>query len=209
MVEARTAGKSHHKKKMNDRTDALTAILNHLDPADASDSGVAKVLPFVYDELRELADGLLRGERDDHTLQATALVHEAYLRLAGSDGRKWTDRNHFFRLAAKTMRHILVDHARARAAQKRGGGAAAQLLTDTAIFSNGHFAEILEIDDALGQLFSLSPQKAQIVEMRFYGGCTIDETAEALGISSATVERNWRFARAWLKTRLSGNEQQP
>lgn len=191
---------------MNDRGAALTAILNQLSPDEVNDSGVARVLPYVYDELRSLADGLLCGERNDHTLQATALVHEAYMRLAGSDGREWKDRNHFFRLAAKTMRHILVDHARSRAAAKRGGGASGQLLTDTALLTDGQFGEILEIDDALGQLFALAPQKAQIVEMRFYGGCTIDETAEALGISTATVERDWRFARAWLKAKLSGHE---
>jgi RNA polymerase sigma factor (TIGR02999 family) len=193
---------------MNDRADALTSILNQLSPADASDSGVAGVLPYVYDELRNLADGLLRGERTHHTLQATALVHEAYMRLAGSNGRQWTDRSHFFRLAAKTMRHILVDHARARAADKRGGGAAGQLLTDTSLLTDGNYGEILEIDEALGELFTLAPQKAQIVEMRFYGGCTIEETAEALGVSTATVERDWRFARAWLKSKLSENERQ-
>lgn len=192
---------------MNERADALTAILNQLNPADAADSGVAGALPYVYNELRNLADELLRGERANHTLQATALVHEAYMRLAGSDGREWNDRNHFFRLAAKTMRHILVDHARARRAQKRGAGASGQLLTDTSLLTEGQFGEILEIDDALSQLFALAPQKAQVVEMRFYGGCTIDETAEALGISTATVERDWRFARAWLKAKLSGNEQ--
>jgi RNA polymerase sigma factor (TIGR02999 family) len=192
---------------MTNRADALTAILNQLNPADATDSGVARVLPFVYDELRGLADELLRGERNNHTLQATALVHEAYMRLAGSDGRQWQDRYHFFRLAAKTMRHILVDHARARGAQKRGGGSSSRLLTDTSMLTDRQYGEILEIDDALGQLFALAPQKAQIVEMRFYGGCTIDETADALGISTATVERDWRFARAWLKAKLSGNEQ--
>lgn len=192
---------------MSDRGAALTAILNQLNPDEVSDSGVTSVLPHVYDELRSLADCLLQGERDDHTLQATALVHEAYMRMAGSDGREWKDRNHFFRLAAKIMRHILVDHARARAAEKRGGGAPARLLTDTALLTDGQYGEILEIDDALAQLFTLSPQKAQIVEMRFYGGCTIEETAEALGISTATVERDWRFARAWLKSKLSGNEQ--
>ncbi len=193
---------------MIDRAEALTAILNQLDPTDANDSGVARALPHVYDELRQLAEGLLRGERQNHTLQATALVHEAYMRLAGSNGQKWTDRDHFFRLAAKTMRHILVDHARARAADKRGGGAAGRLLTDTLVLTDENYGEILEIDEALSALFTLAPQKAHIVELRFYGGCTIEETADALGISTATVEREWRFARAWLKSKLSTNEPQ-
>ena len=191
---------------MSERAEALTTILNRLSPAETSDSNVARALPHVYDELRSLADGLLRGERRDHTLQATALVHEAYMRLAGPGNRDWQDRNHFFRVAAKTMRYILVDHARARAAEKRGGGGAGRLLTDTALLSNDADGEILEIDDALEQLFALAPLKAQVVELRFYGGCTIDETAEALGISTASVERHWRFARAWLKTKLAGNE---
>lgn len=192
---------------MIERAEALTAILNQLGTDDASDSSVARVLPFVYDELRSLADGYLRRERPDHTLQATALVHEAYMRLAGSAGREWTDRKHFFRLAAKTMRHILVDHGRTRAADKRGGGAAARALSETALLIEGDRAEILEIDDALKELFALSPEKAQVVELRFYGGCSIEETAEAMGISTATVERHWRFSRAWLKAKLSRDDQ--
>jgi RNA polymerase sigma factor (TIGR02999 family) len=191
---------------MHDRSEALTEILNQMGSEAGDDSGVARVLPHVYDELRSLADGYLRGERADHTLQSTALVHEAYLRLAGSVGREWTDRKHFFRVAAKTMRHILVDHGRARAAEKRGGGAAEQVLTETALALETHHGQILEIDDALQQLFALSPEKAQVVELRFYGGCSIEETAEALGISPATVERHWRFSRAWLKARLTRDE---
>jgi RNA polymerase sigma factor (TIGR02999 family) len=191
---------------MSERADALTAILNQIGADGGGDSAVARVLPYVYDELRSLADGYLRGERPDHTLQATALVHEAYMRMAGAGGREWTDRKHFFRLAAKTMRHILVDHGRARAAEKRGGRAAAEALTETALALDTRHAEILEIDDALEQLFTLSPEKARVVELRFYGGCTIEETAEALGISTATVERDWRFARAWLKAKLSGDK---
>lgn len=192
---------------MNDRSNELTAILDQLDGDEFDDSAVARVLPHVYEELRGLANGYLHGERSDHTLQATALVHEAYVRLAGAAGRKWNDRKHFFRLAAKTMRHILVDHARQRAAGKRGGGAGAAILTETALLLDDHHAEITDIDDALCRLSALSPEKAKVVELRFYGGCTIEETAEALGISTATVERHWRFARAWLKAQLLGDEQ--
>ena len=192
---------------MGDRSDVLTAILNQMDSDEVDDSAVARVLPHVYEELRGLASGYLRGERSDHTLQATALVHEAYVRLAGSAGQEWNDRKHFFRLAAKTMRHILVDHARGRSADKRGGGVAACILTETALLLDDHHAEIADIDDALCRLSALSPEKAGVVELRFYGGCTISETAETLGISTATVERHWRFARAWLKTQLVGDEQ--
>ena len=192
---------------MSDRSDVLTSILNQLDSDEVDDSAAARMLPHVYEELRGLAGGYLRGERPDHTLQATALVHEAYVRLAGSAGREWNDRTHFFRLAAKTMRHILVDHARRRAAGKRGGVAAALILTETALLLDDHHAEIIDIDDALRRLFALDPDKARVVELRFYGGCTIEETAETLNISTATVERHWRFARAWLKTQLLGDEE--
>ncbi len=161
---------------MSDQPDALTTILNQVDSDEVDDSAVARVLPHVYEELRGLASGYLHAERTDHTLQATALVHEAHVRLAGSAG-------------------------------KRGGGAAAGILTETALLLDDHHAEISDIDDALCRLSALSPEKARVVELRFYGGCTIEETAEALGISTATVERNWRFARAWLKTQLLGDEQ--
>lgn len=191
---------------MDGREEALTAILNTLGPDDAADAGVTRVLPHVYDELRSLADGLLRGERRDHTLQPTALVHEAYMRLAGSQGREWKDRTHFFRLAAKTMRHILVDHARAKSAIKRGGGTQRIAWNEPADLIGGPYEEILEIDEALAQLFALSPKKAQVVELRYYGGCTLEETADIMGISTASVERDWRFARAWLKAKLGDNE---
>lgn len=190
---------------MSERAEALTAILNQLGTDGTDDSAVARILPYVYDELRGLADAYLRGERPNHTLQATALVHEAFLRMAGPADRVWTDRRHFFRIAAKTMRHILVDHGRARAADKRGGGAAVEVLTDAALALDAGHVRILEVDDALEQLFSLSPEKARVVELRIYGGCTIAETAEALEISPAKVERDWRFSRAWLKAKLNGN----
>lgn len=198
---------SKEPKSMSDRSEAVTTILSQFDYDEIDDAAISSVLPHVYEELRGLAGGYLCGERSDHTLQATALVHEAYVRLAGSAEGKWNDRKHFFRLAAKTMRHILVDHARQRCTGKRGGGAGALILTETALLLDDNHAEISDIDDALCRLSALSPEKAKVVELRFYGGCTIEETAEALGISTATVERHWRFARAWLKTQLLGNEQ--
>ncbi|MCG3126992.1 MAG: hypothetical protein CHACPFDD_01848 [Phycisphaerae bacterium] len=164
------------------------------------------MLPHVYDELRRLAAGFLKGCRYDQTLRATALVHEAYLRLAGPSGAGWNDRAHFFRAAAKAMRHILIDYFRRRAAEKRGGGEPAVRLSETAILVDDTEVEILEIDEALQRLSALSSEKARVVELRVFGGCTIEETAEALGISTASVERHWRFARAWLKSQLDADE---
>lgn len=185
--------------------DPIDAMLRELDNGEADAAAISRLLPHVYDELRQLAAGCLNSRRDDHTLRATALVHEAYLRLAGSDGPAWKDRAHFFRAAAKTMRHILIDYFRRQAAEKRGGGERAVRLTETAFLLDDSEAEILEVDDALQRLSSLSPEKARVVELRIFGGCTIEETAEALGISTATVERDWRFARAWLKSQLDAD----
>lgn len=184
----------------------VETIQRDLTAAGIKPAAIAHLLPQVYDELRRLAGAVLGGERASHTLQTTALVHEAYLRLSGSAGAGWTDRAHFFRVAAKTMRHILIDHFRQRAAEKRGGGARGVRLSETAALLNDSETEILELEDALEQLTALSPEKARVVELRFYAGCTIDETAEALGISTATAERHWRFARAWLKTQLGDHE---
>lgn len=186
--------------------DPVATILHELSADGASDAGAARLLPHVYEELRRLAVGCLAGDRANHTLQATALVHEAYLKLAGSAGDGWNDRAHFLRAAAKIMRHILIDHARRRAAEKRGGGEPALRLTETALLLADRDAEIVEVHDALQRLFALSAEKARVVELRIFAGCTIDETAEALGISTATAERHWRFARAWLKAQLSGDE---
>lgn len=183
----------------------VEAIQRDLTAGGIPPEALAHMLPHVYDELRRLAGAVLGDHRSHHTLQATALVHEAYLRLSGSAGAGWTDRGHFFRVAAKTMRHILIDHFRQRATEKRGGGARGMSLSETETLLNESEAEILEIDDALERLSALSPEKARVVELRFYAGCTIDETAEALGISTATTERHWRFARAWLKAQLGGH----
>ncbi len=194
---------------MDHGPDAVDAILIDLAASGADASAATRLLPGVYAELRRLAVTYLDGEQRDHTLQATALVHEAYLRLSGSDGPMWKDRAHFFRAAAKTMRHILIDHHRRRSAGKRGGGKPAIHLTETAMLLADRESEILEIDDALQRLAALSPEKARVVELRVFAGCTIEETAEALGISTATVERDWRFARAWLKAQLGDDELPP
>lgn len=196
-------------QEMAQDSDAVTAISRGLAAEFDGAAPTPALLSDVYRELRDLADRMLARERANHTLQATALVHEAYLRLAGGSESKWNDRGHFFRLAARTMRHILIDYARSRGAAKRGGGAAGVLLTETALLFQDERPEILEIDDALEQLFALSPEKARVVELRYYGGCSVEETAEALNMSTATVNRYWRFARAWLKTQLTEHETTP
>lgn len=185
---------------ISEQTD-ITQILNELtETGDAT--AIGRLLPEVYRELRALSESYLRGERPNHTLQATALVHEAYLRLAGGD-RQWNDRAHFFRAAARTMRHILLKHAEKHNAQKRGGGSRGVPLSETQVACDGFDLEVLALDEAMQRLAGLDPEKAGVVELRFYAGCTIDETAETLGISTATVERHWRFARAWLRGELA------
>lgn len=174
---------------------------------DSADPSTSQLLPEVFEELRGLAARWLAKDRHNHTLQATALVNELYMRLADRPNRGWQDRAHFLRAASTIMRHILIDYARQRHAEKRGGGDRPICLTETAVLLDDHNIEILEVDDALRALSTLSPEKARVVELRVFAGCTIGETAEALGISTATAERHWRFARAWLKTRLDADDQ--
>ena len=161
-----------------------------------------ELVPLVYDELRELAARRLGGERSAHTLQATALVHEAYARLVGSEV-DFADRVHFFALAATTMRRILVDHARARAREKRGGGAAHVTLSEELAASPEEPEEMLALDDALRRLAEHDPRKAKVVELHFFGGLTYAETATALDISEATVDRDLRMAKALLAREMS------
>lgn len=159
---------------------------------------VDELLPLVYSELRALAGRYFRSERADHTLQPTALVHEAWLRLKGAAGYTLQDRAHFIGLAASAMRQILVDHARAHRAGKRGGGQARVVLDEAFAFSDRGDLDLVALDEALQALGSLEPRQARIVELRFFAGLTVEETAEALGLSPATVKRDWTFARAWL-----------
>ncbi len=185
------------------QNEEVTQILNDLESTDQA-TAFAKLLPLVYTELRALSEGYLRHERADHTLQATALVHEAYVRLAGQRGAKWENRAHFFRVAAKVMRRILINHALARRAAKRGHGRSPASLGEITVFLPELDVDLLDLHDALEHLAERDRQKARVVELRFFAGCTIEETAEALDISTATVERDWRFARAWLRSRLGG-----
>lgn len=160
------------------------------------------LIPLVYDELRRLARRHLRRERPDHTLQSAALVHEAYLRLIRQDQPQWHNRAHFFGVAAQLMRHILVDHARNRAAAKRGAGAPRLTLDPEVALPQERDVDLVKLDDALNELAALDLQQSRVVELRFFGGLSIEETSVALGISAATVKREWATARAWLRREM-------
>ena len=163
-----------------------------------------RVLPIVYAELRRLAAGYLRRERPGHTLQPTALVHEAYVRLLDQRQVDWANRAQFVGLAAVMMRRILVNHARDRVAEKRGGGAEHVPLTLGGDDIGAAEVDVLDLHEALTRLSDLDPRKGQIVELKFFGGLTTDEIADTLRVSTATVERDWKFARAWLYRAVSG-----
>jgi len=161
-----------------------------------------QLLPAIYGELKRLAGSYLRRERPDHTLQATALVHEAFLKLVDQRDVRWQNRAHFFGIAAQIMRRILVDHARAHTASKRGSGERPLSLDDALVIAPAPDVDVLALDDALTRLAVVDPQQSRVVELRFFGGLTIDETAEVLGISPATVGREWTLAKAWLYAEL-------
>ncbi len=176
-----------------------------LDWSNGDQAALEQLTPLVYDELRRLAGRYLRREGPNPTLQSTELVHEAYLRLIDQHSVRWQNRAHFFGIAAQMIRRILVDHARVRQAQKRGGEAC-RITLDEAIAAAPERQELdlVAVDEALNQLSLIDPQQGRIVEMRFFGGLSIEETAEALRISPATVKRDWTMARAWLFRELSG-----
>jgi RNA polymerase sigma factor (TIGR02999 family) len=160
-----------------------------------------RLVPIVYEELRRLAHHYMRAERDGHTLQTTALVNEVYLRLAGIDGLRWRDRAHFFAMAATLMRRVLVDYARQRDRDKRGGGVSVTSLDDNVIASQPA-VDVVALDGALERLAAVDPQQSRVVELRFFAGLSVKETAEALGISPATVKRDWATAKLWLYNEL-------
>jgi RNA polymerase sigma factor (TIGR02999 family) len=160
------------------------------------------LIPLVYNELRQIARHYLRNERAEHTLQSTALVHEAYVRLTNQELPDWQNRAHFFAVAAQLMRQILVDHARAYRAGKRGGGACNLALEDAEEKAQRVDVDVLALDDALKTLSVMDPQQSKVVELKFFGGLSIEDTAEVLGISSSTVKRDWITARAWLHREL-------
>jgi RNA polymerase sigma factor (TIGR02999 family) len=162
-----------------------------------------RLVPLVYDELRRVARARLRSERDTHTLQTTALVHEAYVRLVDLNRMTLRNRTHFFAMASRLMREILIDHARRNKAHKRGGAAQVVSLNDIDPEDGGPAFDLLALDEALTQLVGVDPRLSQVVELRFFGGLSIAETAETLDVSAATVERDWVVAKAWLHQRLS------
>ena len=183
----------------------VTRLLAELSNGNAE--AEARLIPLVYDHLHRLAASYMSGERPDHTLQATGLVNEAYLRLVSQETTQWRDRRHFFGIAARLMRQILVEHARARYAAKRGGAAQTFVsMEEEPDLSSARSRELLQLDDALQCLDRLDPQQARVVELRFFGGLTVEETAEVLGISPRTVKRDWAVARAWLHGELCHNE---
>jgi RNA polymerase sigma factor (TIGR02999 family) len=182
---------------------AITLLLQRWSGGDAV--ALSELMPLVYDELRGLASGYLHDERSNHTLQATALVHEAYLRLIQQDS-PWKNRSHFFGIAAQMMRRILVDHARKHAARKRPSSAGLTTIDESLTVPVGPNLDIIGLDDAMNKLQEFDEQKARVVELRFFGGLSVEETAEFLGNSTATVKRDWAIARAWLYREMRNEE---
>jgi RNA polymerase sigma factor (TIGR02999 family) len=178
----------------------VTQLLQQWSRGD--NAALAELTPLVYEELRRLAHHYMEGERSDHTLQTTALVNEAYLRLADQTNPNWQSRAHFFAVAARAMRRILVNYAKSNRAQKRGGGAARIELDEAAILSPEQSKEIVDLHEALERLGTLNPRKAQVVELKYFGGLNHAEIAEVMKISSVTVRRDWIFAKTWLYDEL-------
>ena len=186
---------------MSTRVTRTTQIVEQV--SQGNRDAVDQLLPLVYDELKQLAAHYMKSEASGHPLQPTALVHEAFLRLVDQDQVSYQGQTHFFALGAQAMRRILVDHARARGRQRRGGDRQRITLDAEAVFSRTREEDILVIDDLLKELSELDSRQAQIVELRFFGGLTVEDVAEALGLSKRTIEAEWTMARAWLRSQLS------
>src|SRR5215813_2910054 len=182
----------------------VTSLLKKL--ADGNDQAAGELIPIVYEELHRLAVSHLRRERRDHTLQPTALVHEAYIKLVAQRNADWQSRNHFFAVASKLMRRILVDYARRHLREKRGGGQAKVSLDEAPIVSPDRPNRMLAIDESLSRLEKLDARQARIVELRYFGGLTIEEAAQVLGVSPTTVRREWTSAKAWLYGELNRHD---
>lgn len=179
----------------------LLAELNH-----GNEQALSELMPLIYAELKRLAGYYLRQERPNHTLQATALVHEAYVRLVGQRQQQWQNKNQFVRVAASIMRRILVDYSRNHDAEKRGGKDGKVFLDETTMVLKGRTADIVAVDEVLNRLAKLDPQQARVVELRFFAGLSIEEAAGALGISPATVKRDWNVAKTWLAREMKSNK---
>jgi RNA polymerase sigma factor (TIGR02999 family) len=179
----------------------LTGLLLEWRAGDGD--ALAKLAPLVYDELRRTAHRYMQRERQGHTLQTTALVNEAYVRLVAEQRIDWESRSHFFAVMARVMRHVLTDHARRRRYAKRGGAIVQVSLAESDLMSQERASELVALDEALSELASVDPRKGQVVELRYFGGLSLEETAEVLGISMMTVRRDWRAAKAWLFRELN------
>jgi RNA polymerase sigma factor (TIGR02999 family) len=182
----------------------LTNLLDDWKRGDPS--ALEKLTPLIYDELRRIAHRYARHERNGHTLQTTALINEAYVRLAGNESPDWQNRQHFFAVTAQVMRHILIDHARRRRALKHGGHGQQVSLSEAEAMTNERAAELIALDEALAELAAFDPRKSEVVQLRYFGGLSLEETAEALGVSLMTVRRDWRAAKAWLYKKMTGDE---
>jgi RNA polymerase sigma factor (TIGR02999 family) len=185
---------------MDDSRSEVTRLLHQW--TDGRPEALDRLLPQIYDELRRLASSYLRRERPDHTLQATALVHEAFLKLIDQRAVRWQNRAHFFGIAAQAMRRILVDHARAHLAGKRGAGDRRVSLDEALLVTDAPDVDVLALDEVLSRLAVIDPQQARVVELRYFAGLTMEETAEVMHISPATVGREWTLAKAWLYAEL-------
>lgn len=185
---------------MGSQSTDVTVLLSEL--TRGNQEAAEKLVPLVYDELKRLARGYMRRERPDHTLQTTALVHEAYLKLVRQQTVSWQSRSHFFGIAAQLMRRILIDHARSYLREKRGGAKQVLPLNEALVFSPEHSEELVKLDEALDRLAKLDARQSHIVELRFFAGLTVEETAEFLAISPKTVKRDWSVAKAWLHGEL-------
>lgn len=185
---------------MTSLSNDVTRLLGKLQ--SGNEDAVAELVPLLYGELRRMAASYLSRERHNHTLQPTAVVHEAYLRLVDQKAVQWQNRQHFFGVAAQVMRRILVDYARGHKADKRGGAIPKVSLEQAIVVSRERSADLLALDEALTRLAAFDPQQARIIELRFFGGLTVTETAEVLDISPATVKRDWNMAKSWLTREL-------
>jgi RNA polymerase sigma-70 factor (ECF subfamily) len=181
--------------------DQVTRLLS--EAAEGRERAADELLPLVYDQLKRLAQKQMANERAGHTLQATALVHEAYVRLVGAEDPGWSNRAHFYVAASQAIRRILIDHARARGRKKRGGGAPRQRIRAEDLVHLSDPDEILDLDAAVDRLEVFDPDMARVVQLRFFGGLSIEETAKTLGVSASTVKRDWTLARAWLYKELA------
>jgi len=179
----------------------ITQLL--VDWSNGNQAALDQLMPLVYTELRQLAHRYMRRERLGHTMQTTALIHEAYLRLVDQTKVRWENQAHFFGIAARLMRQVLIEHARSHARAKRGGGAVTLSLDEAALVSQARAAELLALNDALERLAAVDPRKSRVVELRFFGGLSVEEAARVLNIAPNTVLRDWRLAKAWLHREIS------